>query len=233
MKIKPLFVNYSRMTITKDQGDYMNLGLNFSEIPPTVNRSEVEGACARYQRSMFWPWYWHWELNIRDRDNRLDVIEEEESEEEVEESKISANIFTDKTIKTNLPPRKCPIPAALSSHTQAVRHEIIGANLNQKEHNMPPRVRAAGKDLVTIQRERVVKITRTDKTGGWAILDFDDYVDEMESKLRETYDDKGVVKLKYERIDEKELKNQWKKIVEIIDEGEEKGYITPEDAKIM
>ena len=138
MKIKPLYVNYSsKISITRDQGDYMNLGLNFSKIQRKVNRSEVEGSCARYERSMYWPWFWHWDLNIKERENRLDAIEEEESEEDEEENNVSVNIFTDKTLKSNLPPRKCPIPAALQAHTQAVRHEIIGAVLNKKSTQHP------------------------------------------------------------------------------------------------
>ena len=66
------------------------------------------------------------------------------------------------------------------------------------------------------------------------LLDFEDYKEEMDQKLKEKFiDTSGEEKAKYIRCTEKELRNQWKEINLAVEEGRNSGYISPEDAKLM
>ena len=167
------------------------------------------------------------------------VMEEEEDDNDEGQdlddgsTRYEDRVFKDTDIKTNLP-RNHPVPAALSSCIAATRFAILGAPLNNKQPNMSPEVRAGGQDLVTLQRERVLVIKPSDKTGGYCIMDFDDYKEGMDEKLKERFvGPDGVERDKYVRIDEKELKAQWKEVKEVVELGVSRGYITPEDGAVM
>ena len=103
------------------------------------------------------------------------VSESEEEEDEI----VTENIFKSKEEKTNLP-RNHSVPAALTACIAATRYSVLGAQLENSQPNISSVVRAGGKDLVTLQRERIITIKPSDKTGGICILDFEDYKDGME-----------------------------------------------------
>ena len=159
---------------------------------------------------MRWREFW---TKQRQQQGLETVIEEEEDNDEVEEQDLDGGstryedrVFKDTEIKTNLP-RNHPVPAALSACIAATRFAILGAPLNNKQPNISPEVRAGGQDLVALQRERVLVIKPSDKTGGYCIMDFDDYKEGMDEKLKERFvGPDGVERDKYVRIDEKEKK---------------------------
>lgn len=95
-------------------------------------------------------------------------------------------IFKDKEQKTNLP-KGHSMRAGLRDCLAGVKTAILGAPLNECQPNMPPEVWAAGQDLVTLQKERVIVIKPSDKTGGINILPFDAYVKVMGDKLKQTF----------------------------------------------
>ena len=95
-------------------------------------------------------------------------------------------------------------------------------------------MKAGGKDLVTLQRERCITIKPSDKTGGMCIMDFDDYKAGMDLKLKEKFTDSdGELKDKYIKTSEKELRAQWLEIRKAVEKGRSEGFISNEDAKIM
>ena len=95
-------------------------------------------------------------------------------------------------------------------------------------------MRAAGKDLVTLQRERIITVKPSDKTGGMCILDFDDYKAGMDAKLKEKFVDRdGEERDKYVRCSDKQLRTQWQEIKKAVTKGRSEGIISDEDANIM
>ena len=151
----------------------------------------------------------------------------------MEEEVPGENIFKNKEMKTNLP-RKHPVPAALSACIAATRYSVLGAKLTNSQPNIPAVVRAAGKDLVTLQRERIITVKPSDKTGGMCILDFDDYKAGMDAKLKEKFVDRdGEERDKYVRCSDKQLRTQWQEIKKAVTKGRSEGIISDEDANIM
>ena len=141
-----LWTNNSSHTLTPAQSKYLDIGLNFVFQPKKCNRTEVEASLMQWERSMRWKEYW-----IRQEEEaESDGMEEEEIDEEVRES-----IFKDRKLKTNLP-RKHSVPAALTACKTATRYDVVGSQLNHVQETVPPVVRAAGKDLVTLQKERFI-----------------------------------------------------------------------------
>ena len=55
-------------------------------------------------------------------------------------------------------------------------------------------------------------------------MDFEDYKLAMDS---------GEQKAKYVRCADKELKNQWDRIKKVVEEGQQQGFISESDAKVM
>ena len=230
--VKNLWTNYSTHVVTPEQAKFLNLGLNFCELPKKFNRTEVEASLLRWERSMRWKEYWY-----KQRQQALATVVEEEEEEEEEEREVNTRyedrIFKDKEIKTNLP-RNHPVPAALANCISATRYAILSSPLNQSRPNISPEIRAGGQDLVTLQREKVLMVKPSDKAGGYCLMDFADYKEEMEEKLKEKFvDTSGELKDKYVQIQQKELKKQWEEVKEVVSFGINRGYITPEDGAIM
>ena len=115
-----------------------------------------------------------------------------------------------------------------------VKTSILGAPLNESQPNMPLEVWAGGQDLVTLQKERVIIIKPSDKTGGINILPFDAYVKVMGDKLTQTYvAPDGTTKPKYVKVTKKDLKLQHQRIEKLVEKGVDKGFICPEDAALM
>ena len=158
----------------------------------------------QWERSQRWKEFWH-------RTEQEDATEDEEEEE-------TASIFKNKTQKTNLPRRHSP-PQDLTACLAATKYDVIGSHIKKVQPNIPPDVRAAGRDLITLQKERVLVIKPTDKTGGVCLMDFGDYKASMDTKMEESFVDiDGVEKKKYVKTSEKYLKIQWKAVRDIVEE---------------
>ena len=131
-------------------------------------------------------------------------------------------------------PRNHSMRAALSDCISGVKTAILGAPLNNCQPNIPPMVEAAGEDLVTLQRDRVIVIKPSDKTGSTCILNFEDYTNAMGEKLKQTYvAPDGSVKPKFVKVTKKTIAEHHAKIKDLVAEGVDRGFITPEDAALM
>ena len=184
-----------------------------------MNRTEVEADFRQWERGMRWTEFWH--------------EEEEDSAEDEDNWDRSEQIFQNRSKKTNLP-RNHSVPQSLMSCIMATKYDVLGSSLRKVRTNIAPELRAAGQDLVTLQRERVIVVKPSDKTGGVCVLDFEDYKTAMDDKLQEKFlDINGEEKLKYVKTTEKDLKSQWTAVKTIVDEGVRAGYIGDEDATTM
>ena len=105
----------------------------------------------QWERSMRWKEFWHKRMH-----------QDETDSDEDEDPEVTESIFKNKSVKTNLP-RKHPVPAALTACLAATRYDVLGSRLNNIQSNISPLIRAASKDLVTLQREREIIIKPNDK----------------------------------------------------------------------
>ena len=80
----------------------------------------------------------------------------DENDDSVDEE-VSENIFKHNAKQKNLP-RNHSVPQALTACISATRFEVLGSKLNSVQPNIHPEVKGAGRDLVTLQREREVVI---------------------------------------------------------------------------
>ena len=65
-------------------------------------------------------------------------------------------------------------------------------------------------------------------------MNYDDYVDAMQTKLKETFTNSaGIVMPKYEEVNSSHLNQNWQLVNEIVIEGEQCGYISRADANLM
>ena len=223
-KIGNLVTNYSTFELTEAQKRVLNLGLNFCPRRDKVNKTEVVAACNRWERNMRWTEFWH-------RQQQEEGVEGSETDDV--EADQPDRVFPDKEIKTNLP-RGHNARAALNECIAATKFDILGAPLKRSQPNMSPEMKAAQKDLITLQREREIVIKPSDKTGGVCVLPFKAYKESMDSKLRETFvASDGTVKPKYLKASQKDLQAQHKQIKALVKEGVERGFINPEDAEVM
>ena len=223
-----LWTNYSSQTLTTAQSKFLDLGLNFVVLPQKFNRTEVEASMMQWERTMRWKEYWYSQRQKEQGESSSDG-----DDDEVEIETTRENIFKDKALKTNLP-RKHSVPAALTSCISATRYSVLGAKLTNTQPNIPADVGAAGKDLVTLQRERCITIKPSDKTGGVCIMDFDDYKEGMDIKLKEKFTDRGgEEKDKYVKCSEKQLRTQWQEIKKAVTKGRTEGIISDDDANLM
>ena len=88
---------------------------------------------------------------------------------ELVEEEVAESIFKDKSKKTNLP-RNHSVRQALTACIAATKFEVLCSKLNHVQPNIQPEVRAAGKDLVMLQKEREIVIKPTDKTVGVCMM---------------------------------------------------------------
>ena len=85
--------------------------------------------------------------------------------------------------KNNLP-KNHNIPKELKTFLGAVKSEIMDhRNRNHIPCNIPQEELAALKELIRLQRDRVITIKSCDKGAGLIILDFNEYINACESHL--------------------------------------------------
>ena len=107
----------------------------------------------RFERSAIWHEFWHGR-------------EKEKSHH--------TPIF--KTQKSNLP-KNHSVPKEVTTNLGAIKSEIVDPkNRNTVKCNLPVEEVAALKELIKLQRERVIMIKSCDKGAGIMILDFKTYM---------------------------------------------------------
>ena len=131
----------------------LNRGLNFAILPLKMDLTQVLVDFKRFERMSIWHEFWY---------NREQY------------KNYNPPIF--KNQKRNLP-KNYSSPKELKICLGAIRSEIMDPrNRNQSECNLPIEELAALKELIRLQRERVIRIKPCDKGAGILILDFKLYM---------------------------------------------------------
>jgi hypothetical protein len=126
--------NESSIELTEPMINLLNRGLNFTILPLKLDITQTLVEFKRYERSIIWHEFWF------NRDNQ------EQSEKP---------LF--KTHKNNLP-KNYTIPQGLKTFLSAVKSEIIDPrNRNSVPCNIPPQEIAALKELIRLQKERIIQ----------------------------------------------------------------------------
>ena len=117
--------------------------LNFSVLPLKLDITEVLVDFNRFARAVIWQEYWYG----REKDNTY-----------------KTPIF--KTQKNNYP-KNHTVPKDLKTFLGAIKSEIMDPrNRNEEKCNLPREEINALKELITLQRERVITIKPCDKGAG-------------------------------------------------------------------
>ena len=133
--------------------------------------------------------------------------------------------FPDKKQKTN-PPNE--YPREISEFISSIRSELIGSK-KKSYSNLTEEEWEALDSLIKLQKDGVIVIQPADKNGGICILDRQDYIEEGNRQINDKLvNDNGEEQKYYEKTNEKAVKDQYKKIEKIINEGIEFGYFSKE-----
>ena len=143
-----------------------------------------------------------------------------------------------KTHKTNFP-KNYSSPASLKTFLSSIKSEIMDPRKRQlEESNLPPEEFKALKELIRLQRERVLVIKAADKGAGIIILDFQDYLKScydhlLSSLLSQSLEQETNPKLYYAPVDEFSLERAKKTILDTLQEALDNQIITKEEYTIM
>ena len=164
-KITIIF-NYSSITITPEMEKVLNRDLNFCVLPLKLDLTQILSDFKRFERTVVWKEYWYG-TQPSDQQNR--------------------RIFK---IKKHNFPTKHKTPSGLKTFIGAVKSEISDPrNRNQAKSNLPPDEVRALKELIRLQRERIISIKPCDKGAGLIIANFDDYLEACDEHLKSTNSD--------------------------------------------
>ena len=127
--------------------------LNFSVLPLKLDITEVLVDFNRFARATIWQEYWYGKEKDAD---------------------YKAPIF--KTQKNNYP-KNYTVPKDLKTFLDAIKSEIMDPrNRNEEKCNLPKEEVTALKELIKLQRDRIITIKPCDKGAGILILNFKDYI---------------------------------------------------------
>ena len=187
----------------------LNRALNFALLPFKLDITQLLVDFNRFSRAVIWQEFW---------------FEREKEEEYVKP------IF--KSHKNNLP-KKYSSPIGLKTMLSSIRSEIMDPrNRNQETPNLPPGEIAALKELIRLQRDRIITIKAADKGAGIVILNFKDYMKACYNHLlsnisNETNKDKPQTY--YKAVNEFALEEAKIKIEKVLNDALENRIITKEE----
>ena len=135
-----------------------------------------------------------------------------------------------KKVKTNLP-TKHPTPAGLKTFLNGVKSEIQDpCNRNKCRPNLPPDEIQALKQLIKLQKDRVITIKPCDKGAGIILLDFEEYMRSCTEHLSSTQTQTdGNILPYYKKVDDNIIEETKVKIREVLEEGFKSNFITKEE----
>ena len=123
--------------------------------------------------------------------------------------------------------------------TYNIKSEIMDPrNRQYEECNLPPEEIQALKELIRLQRERIIIIKAADKVAGIVLLEFQDYLkscyDHLLSSIPgQDLEEEENPKLYYEPVIEFALENSKNIIIDTLKEPFENNIITKEEFSIM
>ena len=212
-KTPQLFVNFSKhVTFDQYTTDLIEKGSTFVPMPQTINKTEAQASCLRFDRKCLWK----------------AALYNEDAEEEV----YIPPLFPQ--TKFNMP-KQSP-PKALEDALTGIRTGILSAPLNHVRDNLSPYERNAIKNLVQLRNEGHIVIQPMDKTGGLAVFDRKDYVEGLEKILTEKAQFVGETtenKDFYQPALIEHLNEGLILIQEQVEKGLNNGWISKDEAKAM
>ena len=188
----------------------LNRGLSFAILPNKLDLTEVLVDFQRFERSAIWHEFWH---------NR-------------EKEEFIKPIF--KKHKNNLP-KNYTSPKELKTYLGAIKSELLDPrNRNSIKCNLPVEEVAALKELIRLQRERIIVIKPCDKGAGILILDFEEYMKACYEHLIEVKTNTLGEEIKYyEQVDDFEVERSKKKIKDFLQQGLDAQILTKEEFSAM
>ena len=210
-----LIHNFSSIQLTEHMRSVLNKGLNFCPSKKGVNYTELLADLFRLERKMAWKYQFHG------------------SEEEEQRGSSSDHLktpFDDKKKRTNLPKE---YPKEITEFVHSLRSDLKGSTENKDKHsNLSKEEWEALDQLNRFQKDGKIVIQPADKNGGICILDRKDYIDEANRQLEDTLkNEEGEDLNYYAKSSEKAVKDQFKQIKKVIQEGISAGYFTEEFGK--
>ena len=203
--------NYSKIKLTHAMENLLNRGFNFSILPLKLDLTQVLVDFKRFERSTIWQEY----FNGRENDR------------EFKESIFKSN-------KSNLP-KNYKIPEGLKTYLGSVKSEIMDhRNRKNVKCNLPQDEILAMKELIKLQKDKIIVIKPCDKGAGIIILD---YLVDMracyEHLTTEKVMNNGDSKQYYLRVNEIELEKTKSKIRNIVQEGLDNKILSKEEYEAM
>jgi hypothetical protein len=215
-----LVTNYSNTFITKDMQGLLNRGLNFAVTPKNVNTTQVVAGFEKMGRAMKWREHYH-NKPPPEENNSLEPSNSHRREP-----------WT--------PPKYSLPKGAPSKEIQdfitGTLNCTLGSDLRKVNCNLPENEQKAMQKLITLQKNREITIKPTDKTGGIAVMDTEDYIKGMEIILDAKHrDEHGVdynyfVPLEHFEGDQHQF-NQYEELKVKVKEAKEGRIIKEEVAK--
>ena len=203
--------NYSKIKLTHAMENLLNRGFNFSILPLKLDLTQVLVDFKRFERSTIWQEYFYGRENYRE---------------------FKANIF--KSNKSNLP-KNYKIPEGLKTYLGSVKSEIMDhRNRNNVKCNLPQDEILAMKELIKLQKDKIIVIKPCDKGAGIIILDYLVYMRACYEHLTtEKVMNNGDSKQYYLRVNEIELEKTKSKIRNIVQEGLDNKILSKEEYEAM
>ena len=212
-KKQPISVifNYSTVKLTDAMRNLLNKGFNFSILPLKLDLTQVLVDFKRFERSVIWHEFFY----------------ESESDNEFNEK-----IF--KVSKTNLP-KNYKSPEGLKTYLGSIRSELMDhKNRNDVPCNAPQDEVKALRELIKLQKEKIIVIKPCDKGAGIMILDYLVYMRACyEHLMSEKILSDGESKKYYCRVDNMELDYTKVKIRNLVQEGLDNDILSKEEYTAM
>ena len=167
--------NLSDLELTEAMKSLLNHGLNFCPNPEKVNLTQISADCFHLERNMAWKYVFPPGSNNSDPEYVKTPF--------------------DNTRKVNLPDY---FPPEISTFTESVRSELIGAQHNKIYPNLTKPEKEALEELKHLQEIGDIVLQPADKNAGICVMNRTDYIKEAERQLTDTYvDADGVTKNYY------------------------------------
>ena len=181
--------------------------LNFAVMPLKLDITEVLVDFNRFARAAIWHEYWHG--REKDKDYKKPLFRSQ---------------------KNNLP-KNYQTPKGLKSYLDSVKSEIMDPrNQNKEDCNLPVEEVQALKELIKMQRDRVIIIKPCDKDAGILILDFKSY---MKSCYEHLLEKQSSTQNYYKKVSELDLEREKAKIYNNLEEALNNKVITDEELNAM
>ena len=132
-------------------------------------------------------------------------------------------------------PQNYNTPQGLKTFLGAVKSEIMDhRNRNQISCNIPPDEIEALKELIQLQKDRVITIKSCDKGAGIIILDFKEYMKAAYSHLSsQQTQSNGSVKKRFLQVDDIMTQRAIAEITAVLEKGLEDNIITQSEFNSM